>query len=252
MKRVRRLSMRTAMPFLACCLAAALVSVARAGDKAQLSGHWNFNPDQSDDAQQKVQEAQQNSANARRGGGGGYPGNPGGGTYPGGGGIYPGGGYPGGGYPVGGSIGRGGLGGPMGGPMGGGIGRRGGMGNPSRGISSQEWEELAANPRHLSIHQHDDQVVISDDSNHTRTLYPDGKKHEEKDANGKKISTKTEWQGDALTAETRLGHSGKLTETYRLSPDGKQLFVVSRFDDSSLSGPLSIRRVYDLGNVTTR
>ncbi len=247
MKRLLRFSIRMAMPIVACYLAIALVSVARAGDKVQLKGTWNFNPDQSDDAQEKVQQAQQNTANARRGGGGGggYPGDPNGGPYPGGGSTYPGGGYPGGGGM--GGMGRGGMGGPMGG---GGMGRRGGMGNPGGGVSSQEWEELAANPRHLSINQHDDQIVINDDSNHTRTLYPDGKKHEDKDADGKKISTKTEWQGDALIAETKMGHSGKLTETYRVSPDGKQLFVVSRFDDSSLSGPLSIRRVYDVGNAS--
>jgi hypothetical protein len=85
---------------------------------------------------------------------------------------------------------------------------------------------------------------LSDDSDHTRTLYPDGKKHEEKDENRKKISTKTEWQGDALIAETKM-HSGELTETYQVSSDGRQLTVVSRYENSSLSRPLSIRRVYD-------
>jgi hypothetical protein len=131
---------------------------------------------------------------------------------------------------------------------GGGMGRRGGMGNPGGGVSSQEWDQLAANPKYLQINQRDDQIVISDDSDHTLTLYPDGKKHEEKDENGKKISTKTEWQGDALIAETKM-RSGKLTETYQVSSDGKQLIVVSRYDNSSLSGPLSIQRVYDMGNA---
>jgi|GEM_PF-1534216 len=117
MKWVSRLSMRAAIPFAACCLLAAPMGVARAGDKAQLSGNWNFNPDQSDDAQQKVQEAQQNSQHGSAGGG--YPG--GGST----GGGYPGGGGIGGSYPGGGGMGRGG--------MGGGMGRRGGMGNPGGG-----------------------------------------------------------------------------------------------------------------------
>jgi hypothetical protein len=232
MKWASRLSMRAAIPFAVCCLLTAPMGVARAGDKPQLSGNWNFNPDQSDDAQQKVQEAEQNSQHGNAGGG--YPG---GGSASGG---YPGGGGIGGSYPGGGGMGRGG--------MGGGMGRRGGMGNPSGGISSQEKDQLAANPKYLKINQRDDQIVISDDSDHTRTLYPDGKKHEEKDENGKKISTKTEWQGDSLIAETKM-HSGKLTETYQVSSDGKQLIVVSRYDSSSLSGPLSIRRVYDMGNA---
>ena len=241
MKWDHRLLMRTLVLGAALTLMTALVGVARAGDKAQLNGNWTFNADQSDNAQQKVEEAQQNSTNARRGGGGGYPNDPNGGGYPGGG-TYPGGGYPGGGYP--GGIGRGG----MGGPMGGGGGRRGGTSNPGGGVSSEDWQQLATDPKYLQIHQHDDQIVISDDADHTRTLYPDGKKHDDKDADGKKISTKTEWQGDALVTETKMGHGGKLTETYRVSSDGKQLTVVSRYDNSALAGPLSIRRVFDLGD----
>jgi hypothetical protein len=50
-------------------------------------GNWNFNADQSDDAQRKVQEAQQNSQRGSAGGG------------------YPGGGSAGGGYPGGGGMG---------------------------------------------------------------------------------------------------------------------------------------------------
>ena len=48
-------------------------------------------------------------------------------------------------------------------------------------------------------------------------------------------------------AETRTG-SGKLTDTYQINSDGKQLTVTSRYENSALSQPLSIRRVYDLGN----
>ena len=36
--------------------------------------------------------------------------------------------------------------------------------------------------------------VMITDSEHTSTLYPDGKKHKATDENGDKISTKTEWQ----------------------------------------------------------
>src|ERR1035438_9517799 len=150
-----------------------------------------------------------------------------------------GGSYPGGGG-MGGGMGRGGMGG-------GGMGRPGSMGNPGGGVSGQEWDQLATNPKYLTISRRDDQIVISD-SEHTRTLYPDGKKHEEKDENGKKISTKTEWQGDELIGAHKMA-AGKLTETYQVSSDGKQLIVVSRYDNSSLSGPLSIRRVYDMENA---
>ena len=48
-------------------------------------------------------------------------------------------------------------------------------------------------------------------------------------------------------AETRMG-SGKLTDICQISSDGKQLTLTSHYENSALSQPLSIRRVYDLGN----
>ncbi|MGA3166606.1 MAG: hypothetical protein ABSF14_10865 [Terriglobia bacterium] len=245
MSRVLKHLVKAATPLAAYCLVAGFAGVSRAADQPQLHGQWNLNQAQSDDAREKIREAQEKSASARRDSGGG---NPNGGTYPGGG--YPGGGYPGGGMGVGvGGVGIGGIGG-----VGGGMGRRRGTGNPNQGggVSSQVWDTLAESPNHLKIDQREDYVVISDDADHTRTLHPDGKKHEQQDANGKKTTTKTDWKGDALITETKLSHSAKLTETYRVTTDGKQLYVVSQLDDPSLAGPLSIRRVYDLAEAPAR
>jgi len=239
MAKVVSFTAKAAVLIATCFLAASLVRVARAQDKTQLTGHWNFNQDQSDDAEQKVHDAQQNSRINAANNGGTYPG----GGYPGGGGGYPGGGM--------GGIGRGGMGGMggMGGP-GGGMGRGGRQGTQNRGgVSDAEWDRLAANPKYLRIDQRSDQVVVIDDSDHAQTFYPDGKKHDEKDAEGRKFSTKASWEGGAFVAETKLPHSGKLTQTFRASEDGKELFVTTRFEDSSLAGPLSIRRVYDAGKA---
>jgi hypothetical protein len=243
MAKILGFTAKATFPVAACFLAASLMGVARAGDKAQLTGHWNFNQDQSDDAEQKVHEAQLNNQNRQNNGnGGGYPG--GGGGYPGGGGGYPGGG--------GGIGGRGGMGG-MGGIGGGGMGRGGRQGTANRGpaVSSEEWDRLADNPKYLRIDHRSDQVVVLTDSDQAQTFYPDGKKHDEKDSSGKKFTTKANWEGDSFIAETKLSHSQKLTQTFRVSQDGKQLYVVTRFEDSSLAGPVSIRRVYDLGKSAT-
>lgn len=114
-------------------------------------------------------------------------------------------------------------------------------------MSAEDWDRLGETPKFLQVDQKSDQVVVTDDSDHAQTLYLDGKKHDDKDDNGKKISsTKTEWQGDALVAETKLEHGTKLTKTFRLSDDGKELTVVSRLENSSLQGPVTVRRVYDL------
>jgi hypothetical protein len=258
MAKITGFSARVTIPFAACCLVAALAAVLRAEDKPHLNGNWNLNRQQSDDAPAKIRDAQEHSSISRRGSGGGYPGggDPNGGSYPGGGGGYPG-GIPGTDYPGGGSS-RVGIGGPMGGigvgMPGGGGGRRGrnGVGREGSAISGQEWEALAATPKTLKIEQRDEQVVISDDSGRIRHLHPDGKKRKEEDANGKKISTKTQWEGDKLTTESKLGHSGKLTETYRVSPDGKELDVVSRLEDPSLAAPLILRRVYDRASAPSQ
>lgn len=238
-----RIAAKTAFPLAVFFLAASLGSVARAADKAQLTGYWSYNATQSDDADRKVHEAQINNTmgvDDARGGGA----NPTAGTAAPGGGIGDG---VGGGYPTIGGLG-GGRGG-MGGMGGGGMGRGGRQGTRGPEVTSEEWDRLAANPKYLRIDQHSDEIVINNDSDQTQTFYPDGKKHDEKDVDGKKITTKGGWENDNFVAETKLSRSQKIIETYRLSDNGKQLFVTTRFEDSALNGPVSIRRVYDAGKA---
>ena len=228
---------------LGCMIAAVAGStgVVLANDKPDmphLTGQWTFNPSQSDNANEKIRDAEQESQVSQRSSGGSYPG---------------GGGYPGGGYPGGGGIGmgRGGIGIGGGGMGRGGMGG-GGMGRGPRGavaqggeINGDDLDTLATDPKTLSIGQDGQQVSITDDAGRARTLYADGKKHKEEDLGGQKTTIKTHLDGNRLVSESKLGHSGKLTETYELSPDGKQLFYTCRLDSSKLAGPLTIRRVYD-------
>ncbi len=244
---------KRAIPAAACLLAASLVVVVRAGEKAQLTGRWNFNAKVSDDAEQIVRDAQQSShqpSETRS-----YPGAPGRspGSYPGVGVDTPIGSDGGvrtgdpdgiGRSPVGGAAGGVNYPGGNGGETGSGGGRGGGNESGNRGNPAWDW--LTRNPKFLQIDQHTKQMMITDDSGHVRTYYLDGKKHEEKDANGDKISTKAQWEGNTLVAETRTANSGVLTETLRASQDGNQIYVKTRFESPSLGGPVSIRRVYDL------
>jgi hypothetical protein len=219
---------RAAIPLVVFVLAGSLGGLARAADKPpQLTGRWEFNADESDDAQEKISDAQQNSKDKGNNGGG-----------------YPGTGSPrvGVGFPIGG----------IGWPGGGGGGSRRGGGSHGSGVSSEDWDRLGATPKFLRIDQRSDQVVVIDDSEQAQTFYPDGKKHDDTDASGKKVSTKTEWQGDVLIAQTNLSHSTKLIQTFRVSDDGKELYIVSRLEAPSLQGPVSIRRVYDLSHATTQ
>jgi len=255
---------KRAIPAAACLLAASLVVVVRAGDKAQLTGHWNFNPKVSDNAGQMVRDAQQNSHQPSEALS--YPSTPG--RYPG---SYPGVGVDtpitdSGGVRTGGPDGIGRS--PTGGTAVGGVkypggnggdpgshgGRVGGdePGNHGSGASNPAWDWLTRNPKFLQIDQHAKQMVITDDSGHVRTYYLDGKKHEDKDASGYKISTKAQLEGNYLIAETRMANSEILTETFRPSEDGIQIYVKTRFESPSLAVPVSIRRVYDLAKAPTK
>jgi hypothetical protein len=246
MAKIFSITAKAAIPLAVCFLAASLGGMARAKDKAQLTGYWNFNASASDDADQKVHEAQINNENGVTDSRGGSA-DPTAGTGGPGGGIC---GGVGGGYPTIGGMGggRGGMGG-MGGIGGGGMGRGSRQGTRGPEVTSEEWDRLAANPKYLHVDQRSDQIVVSNDSDQTQTFYPDGKKHEDKDVDGKKITTKGGWDSDSFIAETKLSRSQKITETYRLSDDGKQLFVTTRFEDTALKGPVTIRRVYDAGKA---
>ena len=69
--------------------------------------------------------------------------------------------------------------------MGGGMGRGRQSSNHGEAVSSEDWDRVGANPKYLQIDQRSDQIVVTDDSDHAQTFYPDGKKHEEKDESGK-------------------------------------------------------------------
>jgi hypothetical protein len=241
---------KTALTLAVCLAAASLVGVAQAkekavGDKVQLAGHWTYNAKQSDDSDRKVHEAQianETGVNESHGGGA----NPTAGTTPGGGiGDGIGGGYPTVGGMGGGRMGAGGMGG-LGGMGGGQSGRQGTRGLE---VSSEEWERMAANPRYVQIDQQSGQIQVSNDLDEPQTFYLDGKKHESKNASGKKISTKGTWEGDNFIAETKLGRAQRITESYHLIDDGKRLEVIMRFEDSAFNSPLVIRRVYDAGKA---
>ena len=244
-----------------CVLGVGLAVLAAADQKPRLCGRWNFNPAVSDDSAEKMSEAQEGGNG--QGTIGSYPASPG--PYPG---TYPGVGVD---RPIGDSggvrvgdpdgIGRGREGAPIGGANGGinypsgnsgdpGIpGKRGGpaeQGSSGTAGAYPKWGWLTQNPKFLQIDRQGKQIVITDDTGHARTYYPDGKKHDGSDAQGNKTSTKARWEGNSLLTETKITNSGTLTESFRPSEDGNQIYIKTRFEGPSLRAPFNVRRVYDL------
>jgi hypothetical protein len=183
-----------------------------------IAGGWTRNTDLSDTP---TGRGQQGDDSGRRGGDG--SGRGGGGRRGGGGG-----GFGGGGFGRGGGMGRGG-----------GDGR----GNPEDMARMRDAMSDITNPSdHLIITQTDSIVVLTGADGRTTRLSPDGKKI--KDDNTK-IERKTKWDGGKLVSEISGLGPGKMTQTFAVDPETKQLRITVVMDGGRSGQPSTITQVYD-------
>ena len=101
------------------------------------------------------------------------------------------------------------------------------------------FDEMRA-PDHLTIVQTDSTIIITSQDGRTMRLSADGKKIKDESTG---IERKTKWDGNRLVSEVSGLGPGKITETYSVDPELKQLRVALAID-----GPrkTSLTRVYDL------
>ena len=206
---------------------------AASGDKARmkpstmnLSGHWIYNREASDDARQKMCDGMEG-----RGGAGGGPS-----------GAGPGGGGPGGGGPGGGGIG--GPGGGTGSP-GGATGRGRGTGPPLGAMDDDDAREsmraIFEPAEEIAVTQTATEVSVDERYGRTRRLHPDGKTY--KTENGTS-EIKTTWKEGRLVVETRRDRGTGVTETWELVPDGSRIIVNVKMQGGFGPG-VELKRVYD-------
>lgn len=181
--------------------------------RKNILGAWRFNKDESDDPRQKAR--QQDPDNGNRGGGG-YGG--------------PRVGFPGGG-------------GPMGGPGGPNGGHRG----STQDDETSRMGDLV-NPVHelqvMRRNESDPEVEMIDDHERRHIFYTDGRKIEkQKDPGLEEISAR--WDGDRLVTDEKGPHNGKISRTFEISSDGKQLLETIRVTDSKGNHPMTVNYVYD-------
>jgi hypothetical protein len=178
--------------------------------RTTILGVWKLNRDESDDPRDRNQDS--NGSNN-----GGYGGRRGG----------MGGGYPGGGYPGGG--GRGGYGG------------RGGESDEQR----QKVRELLTPPATMTLSMTGAEVDLLDDRERKRALMTDGRKlQKSKDDNYQEIAAK--WDGNRLTTEEKDPRGNKMSRTFELSSDGRQLYETLHMTSGRSNSPLVTRFVYDI------
>jgi hypothetical protein len=181
----------------------------RAEVRTSIFGQWRLNPDESDDPRKKMQDANANRGSGSRGGSGVS--------------IA--------GFPIGGHGGSG--------------GGRGGESDEDR----LRTQSAIAPANLLSLGQKDPknpEVDLIEDQNRKMVLYTDGRKIQKadsKDDSPQEIAA--HWDGSRLVTDEKGPHGGKMSRTFELSYDGRQLFETLRLTMGRSNTPLDIRYVYD-------
>ena len=176
--------------------------------RQSILGAWKLNRDESDDGQQRMQDAR-GSSGSGQGRGGGYPG---------------GGGRMGGGYP----------------------GGRGGYGGQSESSENrQKMQELVRPPNAVKLDMTGAEVDLTDDTNRKRAFMTDGRKlQKSKDPSYEEIAA--HWEGSRLVSEEKDARGQKMSRTYELSPDGRQLYESVHVSVGRNNSTVVIRYVYDI------
>ena len=109
-------------------------------------------------------------------------------------------------------------------------------------------------PREIKLSQkfdNDPEVAMTDDREHRTTFYTDGRKIEkQKDPDNKEVSAR--WDDKKLVTDEKGSHNGKVTRTFELSSDGKQLYETIHVTDSKGNHPVNVQYVYDAAQETDR
>ena len=215
-------------------LAAAAFSTGQSSDQSKtapapasqpvLTGTWKLNRDESDDAREKLRSAIQDRQQNGSPGGMGRHGGMGGG--------------------MGGGIGMGIPG--IGGGMGGGMGRPGGQGGSS-GSDEQHarLRDLIQAPDQLSIAQKGSEIDLTDSENRVRSLFTDGRKLEKPKKDSTECQVKARWDHETLASEEKGPNGEKISHSYELTNEGKQLADTLTLETKKLNTPIIIRSVYD-------
>jgi hypothetical protein len=140
--------------------------------------------------------------------------------------------------------GNGGGRGRMGGSgRGGGYGGRGGGGESDE--ERQKMHELLTPARAITLSMTGAEVDLVNDRNRKLAFMTDGRKlQKSKDENYQEIAAK--FDGNRLITDEKNPRGGKMSRTFELSYDGRQLYETLHMTTGRNNSPLAIRFVYDI------
>jgi hypothetical protein len=106
--------------------------------------------------------------------------------------------------------------------------------------------ELTSPPGKITLSMTGAEVDLMDGQDRKRAFMTDGRKlQKSKDANYQEIAA--HWDGKALVTDEKSPRGGKMSRTFELSEDGRQLYETLRMESSGRSNrSVSLRFVYDI------
>ena len=120
------------------------------------------------------------------------------------------------------------------------------MGGGESDQERQKMHELLSPPTTMTFSMTGAEVDLMDDRDRKRAFMTDGRKLEKsKDERYQEIAAK--WDGNRLVTEEKSPRGGKMSRTFELSPDGRQLYENLRIEGSGGNHrSLDVHYVYDI------
>jgi hypothetical protein len=198
-------------PLLTVVLSLANASAMQPPPKTSLAGAWTLNKDLSDQPPRRGEQDDTERSRRRSAGGGGV----GGGRR---------------------GMGRGGFGG-------GGMGRGGGGTTPDDAARMRDaMRDIIEPPDHLTITETESMIVLTAGDGRTTRLSTDGKKIKDENT---KIERKTKWDAGKLVSEISGAGPGKITQTFTVDPEGRQLRISLQMERGRGGQARTVTHVYD-------
>ncbi len=130
-------------------------------------------------------------------------------------------------------------------PGGGGGGYGGHRGGGENDEQREKMRELFTPAKKITLSMTGAEVDLVDDRDRKRAFMTDGRKlQKSKDDNYQEIAAK--FDGNRLVSEEKDPRGNKMTRTFELSEDGRQLYETLRVTSGRSNSPLAVRYVYDI------
>ena len=88
---------------------------------------------------------------------------------------------------------------------------------------------------------------VTDEHYHKLVFYTDGRPLQ-KSTNDNYQEIAAHWNGSQLVSDEKGPQGAKMSRTFELSRDGRQVYETINIDKSKSRGPLNVRYVYDIVN----